>query len=448
LFSDRRSLTATSSVMSRRHACLAVIAAAVALAVAPGSAGARQAAAELPPGCRPYSDAGDYACAGLELRFHTSGTSAATSDIWAGQWLFTDDAGNYRLGSCTFNRGLHPRADDPAHRIEQALPNDPGHRKSAYLTWRYGATTDHLTAAALWAIFHYYAQDPAGSSRAADPTSPLVPSLDMVAHASGRADLQQRAIELDAEAARYAGPFRMRSSVAGTAVTVTVIVNGNGVPGVPVIVDGAALVTDAAGTVTVEASPGATVRATASMPGAPEVYLAAPLRPHQYGGQSLITAGPPDLNETAANVPQPPTTTTTSTTVAPTTTTTAPTTVAPTTSAPSTTSTTPTTTSTTSTVPPTTAATTTLPPTTSTTTMPPIDAPTTIPPATSTSIVVEIAPPPLPSAPPPPSTLPETGSTETVAAAAALVLGAGVGALVGLRRRMHTAPVPVDDFWA
>jgi LPXTG-motif cell wall-anchored protein len=437
--------------MSRRHACLAAIAAALALAVAPGSAGARRVAAEPPPGCRPYSEAGDYACAGLELRFHTSGTSAATSDIWAGQWLFTDDAGNYRLGSCTFNRGLHPRADDPAHRIEQALPNDPGHRKSAYLTWRYGATTDHLTAAALWAIFHYYAQDPAGSARAADPNAPLVPSLDMVAHASGRADLQQRAIELDAEAARSAGPFRMRSSVVGTTVTVTVIVNGNGVPGVPVFVDGAALVTDAAGTVRVEASPGATVRATASIPGAPVVYLAAPLRPHQYGGQSLITAGPPDVNETAATVPLPPPTTTTSTTVAPTTTTTAPTTVAPTTSAPSTTSTT---TSTTSTVPPTTAATTTtLPPTT----MPSTDAPTTIPPATSTStststsIVVEIAPPPLPSTPPPPSTpstLPETGSTETVAAAAALVLGAGVGALVGLRRRMHTAPVPVDDFWA
>jgi LPXTG-motif cell wall-anchored protein len=460
LFSDRPSLAATSSVMSRCHACFAAIAAAVALAVAPGSAGARWVAAEPPPGCRPYSDAGDYACAGLELPFHTSGTSSATSDIWAGQWLFTDEAGNYRVGSCTFNRGLHPRADDPAHRIEQALPNDPGHRKSAYLTWRYGATTDHLTAAALWAIFHYYAQDPAGSARAADPGSPLVPSLDMVAHASGRADLQQRAIELDAEATRYAGPFRMRSSVAGTTVTVSVVVNGNGVPGVPVIIGGAALVTDAAGNVTVEAPAGATVSARASIPGAPAVYLAAPLRPHQYGGQSLITAGPPDVNETAATVPPPPaTTTTTSTTVAPTTTTTAPitttttTTTSPTTTststaAPTTSSTSTTSTTSTTTVPPTTGATT-LPPTTEVPTVPPTDTPTTAPPetSTSTSVVVEVVPPPLPPSAPPPSTLPETGGTETIAAAAALVLGAGVGALVGLRRRLQASPPAADEFW-
>jgi hypothetical protein len=142
-----------------------VIAAAVALALAPASAGARPPTAEPPPGCRPYSDAGDYACAGMELPFHTSGAEAATSTIWAGQWLFTDEAGNYRLGSCTFNRGLHPRADDPAQPIQQSFPNDPRREKGAYLTWRYGATTDHLTAAALWAIFHYYAQDPAGSAR-------------------------------------------------------------------------------------------------------------------------------------------------------------------------------------------------------------------------------------------------------------------------------------------
>src|SRR6478735_8101856 len=141
----------------------------------------------IPAWCRPYSDAGDYACAGMELPFHTAGGAAAASDIWAGQWLFTDDAGHYRLGSCTFNRGLHPRVDTPARQVAPQLPNDPSGGRSAYLTWRYGDTQDDLTAAALWALYHYYAQDPAGSTRADDPESPLVPSLDMLAFASGSA---------------------------------------------------------------------------------------------------------------------------------------------------------------------------------------------------------------------------------------------------------------------
>lgn len=58
---------------------------------------------------------------------------------------------------------------------------------------------------------------------------------------------------------------------------------------------------------------------------------------------------------------------------------------------------------------------------------------------------VEVLTPPTP--PVPPSTLPETGTTETVAAAAALVLGAGVGALVGLRRRVARPTGIVDEFW-
>jgi LPXTG-motif cell wall-anchored protein len=443
-----------------------VIAAAVAVALAATPVGARRPTAEPPPGCRPYSDAGDYACAGIELAFHTSGSGAATSTIWAGQWLFTDDAGNYRLGSCTFNRGLHPRADDPARPIAQSLPNDPGHDKSAYLTWRYGSTTDDLTAAALWAIFHYYAQDPAGSARAADPTSSLVPSLEMVGQASGRADLQQRAIALDAEAARYAGKFRMSADVAGTTVTIRVAVDKVGVPGVAVDVDGTVLVTDDAGAVTVQAVPGSTVRASASIPGEPVVYLAAPLRPHQFGGQSLITAGPPSRNETGATVPLPATTTTTlpppttaaattTSTTSTTSTTTPPATTTPaTTATPTTTTRAPSTTSSTTSTstPTTTTASTTIPPSTATSTVPPTDAATTstAPAVSSSTSIVDVAPPPVPSPPPapPPSTLPETGTTQTVAGAAALVLGAGVGALVGLRRRLRPAAAAPDDIWA
>ena len=37
---------------------------------------------------------------------------------------------------------------------------------------------DNLTAAAMWAVFHYYAQDSAGTRRAINGAAPLVPSLD------------------------------------------------------------------------------------------------------------------------------------------------------------------------------------------------------------------------------------------------------------------------------
>ena len=52
--------------------------------------------------------AGDYRCAGLAVDFHTAGASASPFPLWAGQWLFVDEAGQYRRGTCTFNRGTHP----------------------------------------------------------------------------------------------------------------------------------------------------------------------------------------------------------------------------------------------------------------------------------------------------------------------------------------------------
>lgn len=470
MFSVRGSLAATSQVMSRRHR-ISPFAAALAIVLAPAAAGADRAAA-APPGCRPYSAAGDYACAGLELPFHTAGVQASTSTIWAGQWLFTGNDGVQRIGSCVFNRGLHPRADDPAQPVEQALPNDADGAKSAYLTWRYGTTTDAVTAAALWAVFHYYAQDPAGSERAADPNAPLVPSLAMVAAASGRADVQQRAIALDAEARQHAGPVRVAAIPSGSTVTFTASVNGRGLAGLPLQIEGgepvgvvvtlpAGVLTNADGVVVVRATPGSEVRATASVPRRAAVYLGAPLRAHPFGGQALITAGPPATVLAAATIPAPITTTTTTptatttTTTPTTTTTTVPPSSTTTTVAPSSTTTVPpSSTTTTSTVPPT--SSTTVPPASSTTAAPPPTTTATTPPTTIPQVVVSTVPPPTtppqvevltPPIPPTPSTLPHTGSTEGVAAAAALVLGAGVGALVGLRRRMAHPTAGPDEFW-
>ena len=105
--------------------------------------------------------------------------------------MFVDEVGQFRVGSCTFNRGIHPNIDAPSALGAQQFPNDPTGAKGAYLTWRYGDTTDNLTAAAMWAVFHYYAQDDAGTDgRCERGNAPLVPSLDMVAEASGRDDIQ------------------------------------------------------------------------------------------------------------------------------------------------------------------------------------------------------------------------------------------------------------------
>ena len=155
----------------------------------------------------------DYRCAGIAIEFHTAGVAFSPGPIWAGQWLFVDESGQFRVGSCTFNRGIHPTIDFPSAVVTQTFPNDPTGAKGAYLTWRYGDTTDDLTAAAMWAVFHYYAQDGAGTRRAANGAAALVPSLDMVARASGRDDIQARAIELDAEANRFAGTWALSVAV-------------------------------------------------------------------------------------------------------------------------------------------------------------------------------------------------------------------------------------------
>jgi hypothetical protein len=233
---------------------------------------------------------GDFRCAGLVLRFHTSGVANAVSPIWAGQWLFTDPDGQFRVGTCTFNRGTHPTIHPVSRVVNQAFPGDPTGQKGAYLAWRYGDSTDPLTAAAVWAVFHHYAQDPAGANYSANPTAPLVPSLGGLAAATGRPDLQARALALDAEANAFRDPWNLSVSArADGVVSVTLLAGTTPVPDRPitVLVGGvdssfeATTGTDGNATVTVPLPSGTvTVVATADAPGPVQVFRGAPASPN------------------------------------------------------------------------------------------------------------------------------------------------------------------------
>jgi hypothetical protein len=289
---------------------------------------------------------GDYRCAGMAIQFHTAGVAHSPAPIWAGQWLFIDQLGKYRKGWCTFNRGTHPTIDMPSHSVQAAMPRDPGGAKAAYLAWRYGDTFDGLTAAGLWAVFHYYAADAAGSNRSANPASPLVPNLGTLAAASGRADLQTRAQQLDAEASAFTGEWQLQVAVdAAGLVRVSLTSGDTPVPeaSVQVLVSGDdeshPLTTGADGqaTVVVPISAGTiTVAATAEAPGTAQAYRGVPAAPNPNGAQVLLVAGPPEVLHASATFVPPSTTststTTTSTTLPPTTTSTTTTTVAPPTS--------------------------------------------------------------------------------------------------------------------
>ena len=431
----------------------------------PPTAGAGQLGTQIPSNCVEHISfegspdlVDDYRCAGLAIEFHTAGVAYSPGPIWAGQWLFRDEVGLFRVGSCTFNRGIHPNIDSPSAIVAQQFPNDPTGAKGAYLTWGYGDTTDNLTAAAMWAVFHYYAQDDAGTRRAANGAMALVPSLDMVAEASGRDDIQNLAIALDAEAALFAGTWTISATVDGAGqIAVRVFAGTQPVLGarVTLLVSGqdspTTVETDAAGLAraTMSVAPGVmTVVATTSSPGPVAVYRGSPAGPDPQGAQSLATAGTPRIISATAtiDVPVPPTTTTTTTTtLLPETTTTVTTTLPPpTTSTTTTTSPVPTTTSTSTTLPQTTTtatsttllpeATATVPPQTTTTSPAPPETTTTIAPlpiATTTTAafipVVEVSPP----APP----LPRTGKgSDLISYLGTSLLVAGIG-IVGVSSR-------------
>lgn len=287
--------------------------------------------AEVPAQCAEYVSpdgepdaSGDYRCTGLDLAFHTAGVDMSPSPLWAGQWLFSDEVGRYRMGWCTLARGVHPVATTPSHRVPQAFPNDPDGRRVGYLVWRYGTTNDPLTAAGVWAVLHHYALDAAGSARATDPDAPLVPSIDSLAVTSGRPDLQTVAAALHEEADAVTGDWHLDLTVAAGpspslgAATVTLLAGTVPVAGqtISVLVSGSdlplAATTDADGTatVTVPLLPGTvTVVATTEAPGAAEVYRGTPatLVGAEYGAQLMVTAGTPiALRETVTiDVPEP-----------------------------------------------------------------------------------------------------------------------------------------------
>ena len=442
----------------------AAIAAAAALFVAP-SAGAGQLGTSIPTNCVRHTsfsggkDApGDYRCAGLVIQFHTAGVRRSPFPIWAGQWLFVDEAGQHRVGSCTLNRGVHPTIDSPSHPVGQSFPNDPTGAKGAYLTWKYGDTRDNSTAAAMWAVFHYYAQDAAGTNRAANGASPLILSLDGIAAASGSADLQTKALWLNDEAVRFAGQWQL-SLVLGPdgLATATLLSGSTPVPGHPisVLVSGSDLPlaattsTDGRATVTVPLPPGTvTVVATASAPGPAAVFRGAPAIPNPQGAQTLVTGGEPTTLQASAqlDVP-PPTTEATTTTEAATTTTTeaTPTTVTATTEATTTTATEATTTTearVVAEVPTSVASEAPAVTTTSTTTTTPVATTTTTSVSTTSIPSTTIPPttiPPTTEAPTPPS-LPRTGGGNGgIAYLATALLVGGIGLLGTLRRRDQPA---------
>ncbi|MCY7301055.1 MAG: hypothetical protein LH616_17835, partial [Ilumatobacteraceae bacterium] len=333
---------------------------------------------------------GDYRCAGLAISYHTAGVSQSQFPIWAGQWLFADQGGQFRVGSCTFNRGVHPTVKQPSYLVSQNFPNDPTGAKGAYLTWRYGDTTDNMTAAAMWALFHYYAQDAAGSNRAGNATAPLVPSLDGIAADSGSNELQTRTQQLNHEAVQFSGSWQLTASLGADGVLTATLLSGTRpVPEQPisVLVSGtdrtlaATTGADGVATVTVHLAAGTfTVVATASAPGSAAVFRGTPASPDAHGAQTLVTGGAPSALSVTVRLEV---ATPTTTTAVPETTTTVPattTTVAATTTVPATTTTVPATTTTV-------AATTTVPATTTTVAATPTVPATTVP--ATTTIVAE-----------------------------------------------------------
>ena len=433
----------------------------------PPTAGAGPLGTQLPSNCVPHSSfdgspdlVDDYRCAGLAIEFHTAGVAFSPAPIWAGQWLFRDELGQFRVGSCTFNRGIHPNIDSPSAIVAQQFPNDPTGAKGAYLTWGYGDTTDNLLAAAMWAVFHYYAQDDAGSRRAANGAMALVPSLDMVAQASGRDDIQALAIALDAEAALFAGSWTISTTLdlAGQ-IEVRVLAGTQPVLGARVTLlmsgqDSSTTVeTDTAGSARATmpvASGMMTVVASTSSPGPAAVYRGSPAGPDPQGAQRLVTGGPPTIISVTATVDKPVPTTTTTTTLPPpdtTTTTTTTTTLIPetttTTLPPTTTSTTsppPTTTSTTTTTTLAPETTTSVTTETTTTTGPPQPTTTTLPAATTATTAVLI---PLVELSPPAPPLPRTGKgSDLISYLGTSLLVAGIG-IVGVASRR-----PIAARWA
>lgn len=235
---------------------------------------------------------GDYRCAGLML------TIAGQAPMWAGQWLFRDGNGVVRVGIAASDVGAHPTTLDRAQSAPRQFPGDPGGGRLAFLAWKYGDTTDDLTAAALWVLIRHYAGDALFGG-----------ALANVAAMTGRDDLQRRVDELDFEAGWCAQPWSLSATTSTgdddpSRLVVTLRSGAGPVPGrtISVLVSGldrplvATTGTDGSATVAVPSGVGqvdlgtATVVVTTEAPGPAVLYRSSP-EPSGVAMQNVLTAG-------------------------------------------------------------------------------------------------------------------------------------------------------------
>ena len=240
----------------------------------------RRTASRTPASTEAPTCATTTAAPGFAIEFHTAGVAYSPApDL--GRPVAVRRRVRPVPGRLVHVQPRHPSRPSTRRRspVSQLFPNDPTGAKGAYLTWRYGDTTDNLTAAAMWAVFHYYAQDGAGTRRALDAAAPLIPSLGMIAGASGErrtADRRDRARRRGQRGSRGSGRSQSRWRTDGQ-IDVAVVAGAQPVAGaaVTLLISGqdapTTVFTDAAGSAhsTMPPAPGAmTVVASTSAPGA------------------------------------------------------------------------------------------------------------------------------------------------------------------------------------
>ena len=172
----------------------------------------------------------------------------------------------------------------------------------------------------MWAVFHYYAQDSAGTRRASNAAAPLIPSLGDDRRRQWARRIQTVAIALDAEADAYAGEWAIsvrwgptgRSTsrsmagaqpVAGAAITL--LMSGQDARQPCSRTGWTGALDDAGGAGSNDGR-----RVDAGSRAAAVVYRGSPAGPDPHGAQRLVTGGPPrSISATATvDVPVPPTT--------------------------------------------------------------------------------------------------------------------------------------------
>ena len=199
-------------------------------------------------------------------------------------------------GACT------PRSRSRRTRWPSRSRTTPAGAKAAYLTWRYGDTTDPLTAAGAVGGVPLLRRrrrglEPQRSAR----RRRWCRASTVLAAASGRADLQATAVRLDAEARAFGGRLAVSQVGIDGRRGWCVCRCWQATPRCPNGVGHGARErrrrvasplttgTDGRATVTVPLPPGTvTVAATAEAPGSAQVYRGLPASPNPNGAQTLV----------------------------------------------------------------------------------------------------------------------------------------------------------------